>query len=263
MDTGLGGKVALVCAASKGLGKAAALALAQEGATVVICARGREVLMAAAEEIARASTATVRPIVADVSRPDGVTQVVADTVAAFGGLDVLVTNAGGPKTGTFDSLSDDDWRAAVDLTLLSVVRLCCEVLPHMRKRGGGRIINITSVSVKQPIDNLMLSNALRAAVIGFSKTLATELAKDGILVNCVAPGYTRTDRVTQLAEATARSEGVETEAVVSRLVSQIPLGRLGEPRELADVIAFLASDRASYVTGATIQVDGGFVRSIL
>jgi len=263
MDTGLKGKIALVCAASKGLGRAAAHALAREGARVAICARGAEALRAAADAIARDTGADVFPIVADVAVAADTERVVAGTVAHFGGLDVLVTNAGGPKSAAFEALTDADWLAAVDLTLMSTVRLIRHAIPHLRARGGGRIVNITSVSVKQPIDNLVLSNALRAAVVGLAKTLSLELAKDGILVNSVAPGYTRTDRVLQLAQAGAEREGVTVDAILERQGKNAPLGRIGEPEELAALIVFLASARASYITGTTIQVDGGSTRSLL
>ncbi len=264
MDLRLDGRVALVCGASRGLGKAVALALAREGALVAICARTRERLEAAAAEIrASAPGAIVEPMVADVAVADEVRRLVAATVGRLGGLDVLVTNAGGPPSGTFEQLTDEDWRAAIDGLLLSVVRLCREALPHLRRRGGGRIIHLTSVAVKQPIERLVLSNALRAAVVGLSKTLALELAREGITVNCVAPGYTRTDRVLELARAAAAVEGVDPAIILERTVRQIPAGRLGEPEELAALVAFLASDQAKYLTGATIQVDGGFVRSLL
>jgi len=263
MDTALTGKVALVCAASRGLGRAAARSLAAEGARVAMCARGSVVLEEAAARIAADTGAEVHPIVADLSRAEDARHVVAETVGRFGGIDILVTNAGGPKSGLFSSLTEADWRQAIDLTLMSVVLLCMEAVPHMRRRGGGRIINITSISVKQPIDGLMLSNALRSAVVGFAKTLANELAADNILVNNVAPGYTRTDRVVELTEATARREGIAVSTVEERLVRQVPLGRLGEPRELGDLVAFLASARGSYITGATIPVDGGFIRATL
>lgn len=263
MNTGLAGKIALVCAASKGLGRAAARSLAREKARVAICARDAAALDGAAAELEKETGAEILPIAADVSKRDDVKKLVAETTRYFGGLDILVTNAGGPKAGLFATLTEEHWRQAIDLTLMSVVLLCMEAVPQMRKRGGGRIINITSISVKQPIDGLMLSNALRAAVIGFSKTLATELAPEGILVNCVAPGYTRTDRSIQLAEAAAQREGVDVAAVEKRTVQHIPMGRMGEPRELADLIAFLASDRGSYITGTTIQVDGGYVKSIM
>lgn len=262
MDTGLNGKVALVCAASQGLGRATALALAREGACVAICARGEAALRSTADEI-RAAGGEVLAVTADLTRGEDIERLVARTVEAFGGIDVLVTNAGGPTSGTFDTLTEADWRAAIELTLMSVVRLCMAVVPHMRRRGGGRIVHVTSITVKEPVAGLMLSNALRGAVTGFSKTLATELAPDGILVNCVAPGYTRTDRVVELNEATARREGLDAAQVEQRIVARIPMGRLGDPAEFADVVTFLASARAGYVTGATLQVDGGFVRSIL
>ena len=263
MDTGLTDKVALVCAASKGLGRASAEALAREGARVAICGRDADRLARAAAQIAARTGSEVVPIAADVSVAADVDRLVSQTVSHFGGLDVLVTNAGGPRSGSFESLGDEDWRAAIDLLLMSVVRLCRAAVPHLRARGGGRIINITSVSVKQPIASLVLSNALRAAVVGLSKTLAGEVARDGILVTCVAPGYTRTDRVIELNAAKAAREGVTAADIERRLVQSIPLGRLGEPAELGDLVAFLASQRAAYVTGATIQVDGGFITSIL
>lgn len=263
MDLSLNGKIAIVCGASRGLGKAAARALAAEGARVAIVARGTDALEAAAAEIRNATGSSILPIAADLAREEDIDRVVRDASWTLGGLDILVTNAGGPRSALFDALTDEDWRQAIDLTLLSVVRLCMRAVPQMRRRGGGRIINVTSVSAKQPVDGLMLSNALRPAVIGFSKTLSTELARERILVNCVAPGYTRTDRVAEVVAAAAARDGVEAAVVEQRLTASIPAGRLGEPRELADLIAFLASDRASYITGATIQVDGGFVRGIM
>lgn len=263
MDLALTGKAALVCAASKGLGRAAALALAREGAKVAICARGPDTLARTAEEIRQATGAEVLPVVADVAVKDDVTRLVNEAVQQFGGLDILVTNAGGPKSGPFSSLSEEDWRQAVDQLLLSVVRLCAEVVPHLKRRGGGRIIHVTSVAVKQPVDNLMLSNSIRAAVVGFAKTLANELAGDHILVNCVAPGYTRTDRVQELLRAGARREGVDEAAIERRLVAGIPLGRMGEPDEFGAVVAFLASERASFITGSVIAVDGGSVKGLL
>jgi 3-oxoacyl-[acyl-carrier protein] reductase len=263
METGLAGKVALVCAASRGLGKAAARGLAAEGAKVVMCARHMPALEAAAAGIQAETGTEVLAIAADVSRRADIVRLVEQTVGHFGRLDILVTNSGGPKAGLFTATTEADWRSAIDLVLMSTVLLCIEAVPHMRKAGGGRIINITSISAKQPLAGLMLSNALRPAVTGFSKTLANELARDGILVNCVAPGYTRTERVVELAESTAAREGVPAGIVEKRTVKDIPLGRMAEPDEIADTVVFLASDRGRYVTGTTIPVDGGYLRGLL
>lgn len=256
-------KVAIVCAASEGLGRAAAEALAAAGCRLAICARRQPELEAAAAAIAGRHGVEVLPIVADLRTAEAPARVVAETVRRFGALDILVTNVGGPKPGLFDTLSDQDWHDAVDLLLMSAVRLTRAALPHLRARGGGRIIHITSVAVKQPVAGLMLSNAVRAAVVGFSKTLSRELAPEKITVNCVAPGYTRTARVEKLNEATAAREGLAVPDVERRLLANIPMGRLGEPHELASLIAYLASDGAAYVTGSVIQVDGGSVAGLL
>ena len=263
MKTGLEDKCAIVCAASKGLGKASALALAREGARVMMCARNAATLEAAGAEIRSETGALVVPVVADVSRAADVERLIARAADELGGIDILVTNTGGPRSGPFESLADADWFESFDSLVMSVVRLSRGVVPHMRRRGGGRIIHVTSVSVKQPIDGLVLSNALRAAVTGLARTLASELAPDNILVNCVAPGYTRTDRIIELAEQAAAREGTSADQVQRRTEEKIPLKRLGTPQEFGDVVAFLASERASYVTGTTLQVDGGFVRGLL
>ena len=263
MDLQLRDRCAIVCAASKGLGRATALALAREGARVAICARTAAALEEAAGEIHSATGAAVVPIVADVSRADDVQRLVDESARALGAIDILVTNTGGPKSGLFIGFSDADWHEAIDSVLMSVVRLARTVVPHMRQRGGGRIINITSISAKQPVEGLVLSNALRAAVTGLSRTIANELASDNILVNCVAPGYTKTDRVVELAEAAAAREGVTVSEVQLRTEHAIPLRRMASPEEFASVVAFLASGRASYVTGTTLQIDGGYVRGLL
>jgi 3-oxoacyl-[acyl-carrier protein] reductase len=239
------------------------MALAAEGAAVVICARNEERLAEAAGDIRAATGAQVVAVPADLSRAEDIDRLIGRTVAALGGLEVLVTNTGGPRSAPFESLSDDDWRAATESLLMSVVRLSRAAIPHMRARGGGRIIHVTSVSVKQPIDGLVLSNALRAAVTGLAKTLANELAADGILVNCVAPGFTATDRVVELAQAIADREGTTADAVHRMTEEKIPLRRMGKPEEFAAAVTFLASDRASYITGVTLQVDGGFTRGVV
>jgi len=263
MDLQLRDRCAIVCAASKGLGRATALALAREGARVTICARTAATLQEAAGEIRAATGGTVVPIIADVSRADDVQRLVDDSAGALGAIDILVTNTGGPTSGPFMGFTDADWYAAIDSVLMSVVRLSRAVVPHMRQRGGGRIINITSISAKQPVEGLVLSNALRAAITGLSRTIANELASDNILVNCVAPGYTKTDRVVELAEAAAAREGVTASEVQQRTENAIPLRRLASPEEFANVVAFIASGRASYVTGTTLQIDGGYVRGLL
>ena len=263
MNLDLVSKVAIVCAASKGLGRATAFSLAREGASVAICARTESALVKTAQDIRRETNATVVPVVADVSRAADVQRLVDRTVRELGAIDILVNNTGGPKSALFESLSDDDWDDAFQSVLMSVARLSRAVIPHMRARGGGRIINITSISAKQPVEGLVLSNALRAAVTGLARTLANEVAAEKILVNCVAPGYTRTDRVVELADAAAAREGISPDAVQQRTVSRIPMLRMATPEEFADVVTFLASGRASYVTGTTIQVDGGYVRSLL
>jgi len=255
-------RVALVCAASKGLGRASAEALARDGFKIAICARGSEALHATAETL-RAAGADVLAIEADLSRAEDVTRVVETTVQHFGGLDVLVTNTGGPPSGPFMTLDERTWIDAIDSLLLSVVRLCRAAIPQLQARGGGRIINVTSISVKQPIEGLVLSNALRSAVTSLAKTLSVELAPHNILVNCVAPGYTRTDRVVELAEQAAGREGTTADAIQQRTIARIPLGRMGEPKEFGDVVAFLASPAASYVSGVTIQVDGGWTRGLV
>jgi len=262
MDLGLKAKVALVAAASKGLGKAAAIELAREGAAVAICARAEATLRATADEIEGATGSQVLAIVADVSDPNDVERVVQTTVNHFGRLDVLVTNAGGPPSGYFMDLGDDAWHTAVELTLMSTVRLCRAAIPHMQKNAWGRIINVTSVSVKQPIDNLLLSNALRAGVVGLAKTLSNQFARQGITVNCVCPGWTLTDRVAELNAARARELGIAAEKVEQQVTANIPMGRMGRPEELAALIAFLASERAGYITGTAIQVDGGYVKGL-
>lgn len=263
MDLGLEGKVALVAAASRGLGRAVAHELAREGATVVMCARGREALERTRDEIAEATNAEVHAVVADVSIREQIATVTNETLTRFGQVDVLVTNAGGPPAGPFEAHDWDVWERAVNLTLRSAVELTRAVLPGMRARKWGRVINVTSIAVKQPVDNLMLSNSVRSAVTGFARTLANEVAPDGVTVNNVLPGYTRTERVEELADANAKKEGLGRGDILARFEREIPMKRLGEPVEFAAMVAFLASQRASYITGQSIVVDGGWIRSLL
>ena len=263
MDMGLKERVAIVGASSRGLGKACALELARQGATVVTCARNCEALQATAKEIRQATGAEVRHLQADLTQPEQIRHLADETLRQYGRIDVLVTNNGGPPAGHFDDFDDDDFAAAHELTLMSAVRLIRAVLPAMRVQQWGRIVNITSVSVKQPIDNLLLSNVYRAGVVALAKTLSQQEAIHGITINNVAPGYTRTDRVLELAESDAAEEGKPVEQVLEERAAEYPMKRMGEPEELAALVAFLASDRASYITGTTIQVDGGFVEGLL
>jgi 3-oxoacyl-[acyl-carrier protein] reductase len=263
MDLGLKGKVALVAAASRGLGRAVAEELAAEGASLVICARGDRELDCVATGIKRQTGATVLPVQGDVSAPADVRRIVETGLERFGRIDILVNNAGGPPSGRFEDLSQDKWDAAVRLTLGSVLEFTRAVLPGMKVRGWGRVLNITSIAVKQPVDNLMLSNSVRAAVTGFARTLANEVAPFGVTVNNILPGYTRTERVEQLATAAAERESISAEDFVARWESEIPMRRLGETREFAALAAFLVSERASYITGTSIPVDGGWTRSLL
>jgi 3-oxoacyl-[acyl-carrier protein] reductase len=263
MDLELEDKTAIVTAASHGLGKACAMRLAREGCNVVICARGKEDLMKTAEEISATTGRRVEWVQCDLMKSADIEMLVDATRVAFGGVDILVTNVGGPKRGSFITLEDTDWRTAGDMVLMSVIRLIRAAVPQMRNMQNGRIINITSISVKQPIEYLMLSNAYRSAVIGMAKTLSNELAPFGILVNNVAPGYTLTNRIYDLAMEEAKDLGISYEDIMARYNEDIPLNRMGRPEEVADIVAFLASARASYITGTTIPVDGGYYQGLM
>jgi 3-oxoacyl-[acyl-carrier protein] reductase len=264
MDLGLREKVAVVAAASKGLGRAVAEELGAEGADLVICARSADALYAARDEIARGTGVKVHAVVADVSTLEGIQLVAKEALARYEGhVDILVNNAGGPPSGPFEKHDWETWQGAVDLTLRSAVELTRWLLPGMRLRRWGRVLNITSIAVKQPVDGLILSNSIRSAVTGWARTLANEVARDGVTVNCVMPGYTRTERVEQLNAATAAREGVDMEEIQRRIEAQIPMRRLGEPREFGALVAFLASERAGYITAQSFAVDGGWIRSLL
>jgi 3-oxoacyl-[acyl-carrier protein] reductase len=263
MDLGIKNKVALVTAASRGLGRAVAEELAAEGAALVICSRRPETIARVAHEIEAATGATVLGLAADVSKADDVARLVKATIQRFGRIDILVTNAGGPPAGPFESFTLDQWEAATQLLLHSAVELARHVLPGMKEQRWGRILNITSIAVKQPVDNLVLSNSLRAAVTGFARTLANEVASYGITVNNIMPGYTRTERVEELSRMMAAKEDISPAEFVARWEKEIPMRRIGEPREFAALAAFLVSERASYITGTSIPVDGGWIKSLL
>ena len=267
MDLGLTNKVALVLAASKGLGRACAQELYSEGADVVICSRSQENLMKARNYIEKQGSShnsnKVLNFVADLNFDNQISAVVEKTIQEFGKVDILVHNAGGPPSAPIKEVSMKDWKSSIDMNLLSFIRVVYHVLPYMQKQKFGRIIAITSVSVKQPLDNLVLSNTMRLGVVGFAKTLANEYARDNILVNVVCPGPTLTDRMKELIDFTIQDTGKSEEEIMQDWVKQIPMGRLGKPEELASLVAFLASEKASYITGTTIQVDGGFVKAPL
>ena len=262
MDLGLKEKVALIAAASQGLGRAVAEELAAEGASLILCSRGEERLNRTCDEIRETTGAHVIPVAGDLSVNADVERIFNAGIERFGQIDILVTNTGGPPTGKFETLSRENWDEATHGLLTGVLDLTRLVLPGMKERRWGRILNITSIAAKQPIDNLMLSNSLRAAVMGFAKTLAAEVAEHGVTVNNILPGYTATERVEDLARTLAEREGVDASEIRSRWESEIPMKRLGTPKEFAALAAFLVSERASYITGSSIAVDGGWIRSL-
>jgi len=262
MDLGLKDKIALVTAASKGLGKAAAKALAEEGAKLSICARS-EALEQTADELRSQLGAEVLTIRIDLNRPEDIQQLVEKTLERYKRIDILIINAGGPKPGGFLSLTPQDWKAAVDLTIMSTVHLCYAVLPHMLQAGSGSIVASQSMSVKEPIDNLILSNSLRMAVIGLMKSLAKEFGPKGIRVNSINPGWTWTERVEQLMQDRVTRNKTSVEEEIAKITASVPLGRMGTVEEYGKTIAWLASPAASFIHGHALMFDGGTIKATL
>lgn len=262
MDLGLKNRGVIVAASSEGIGRATAEAFAREGSQVAMCARTESTLRQAAAEIQSATGAEVYAEPLDVTDASAVQRFTENVAKRFGRIDVCITNAGGPPAKNFLSVSADEWRKAIDMNFLSIIYLAKAVIPHMQRHRWGRIITITSVSVKQPITDLIMSNAVRAGVVGLVKSLSNEFGKDGILVNNVAPGYTATERLKELAGVRAVAAGTSPEAVYGQWSAEIPLRRVGQPQEIADAILWLASERASYLTGQTLLIDGGIYKGL-
>ena len=263
MDLRIEGKSALVAAASKGLGKATARALAEEGCHLTICARNADNLRATAEELRESTGAEVLDMVCDVTDAKSIEKLFVAATQTHGGVDILVINAGGPPVVPLDDLTDDHWLAAYQLTHLSAVRMVRAALPHMRAQNWGRIVAIESSSVKQPVAGLHLSNGIRAGVAGFFKSIIDDLAAANITINTVLPGVFLTDRIISNQSAIAERMGITLDARLEQVKKNIPMGRFGHPHEIGEMIAFLVSDRAAYVTGSVIQVDGGLIRSVI
>lgn len=263
MDLGLQGRVAAVAAASKGLGFAVAKQLAAEGAKVAICSRDSARIEAAAAEITRLTGANVLPVTADVQTLAGCQQFIAAAADHYGQLDILVTNAGGPPSGPALSFGDEDWQAAINLNLLSTIRMVLAAIPHLQNSDQGRVIAITSVSAKQPLDNLILSNTARAGVLGFIKSLANELGYTGITFNAVLPGWTRTDRVDELLNSLAMVRNSTPEEVAESIAATIPARRMGTVEEFAATVTYIASRYGGYLNGVALQIDGGRSQGLL
>lgn len=262
MDLGIKDRVALVTASSRGLGKAVALQISREGAKVMICARGEERLHQTRDDIASETGGEVRAFVTDVTDRHQVKRMIDKITDEFGTVEILVCNAGGPPAGLVDDFAEDDYRKALELNLMTTVNLCYEVMPMMKKQRWGRIINMTSVSAKQPIKTLILSNTSRAGVLGFSKSISEQLGPYGITVNVICPGYTKTERIDELAQSYAKTGKGSVEDFYKSIEASIPLGRFAAPDEIASAVAFFASEKAAYITGVSLQIDGGYIKGL-
>ncbi len=263
MDLGIKGRTALVTASSRGLGWAAACRLSQEGVRVALCGRDRGRIDAARQRLVDVTGGEALAFAVDVTDNDAVSGMVRSLEETWGSVDILVCNAGGPPAGSYEDFGLDDYRRATELNLMSTIRLCYQVLPRMKAKGWGRIITITSVAAKQPLENLILSNTARAGVLGFGKTLAGQVAAAGITVNSLLPGYTRTERIEELAVRFVKDGQGSEEDFYDKVTASIPARRMGRPEEFAQAVAFLASEGAAYITGVALQVDGGFCSGIL
>ena len=263
MDLGLNDKVAIIGGASKGLGRACAQVLAEEGAKVAICSRTSADLERAADEIRSSTGAEVMTYAADLDKLDSITGLISSTLEQFGGLDILVNNSGGPPLARSTDATEEQWETAVHRSLIFFGRMCRESIPHLKQRGGGRIINILASTVYNPIPNLALSGATRMGVVAYSKSLADEVGRDNILVNNVCPGSILSERMLSNVTSRANELGITVEEGLANRAKETALGRVGEPEELANLVAFLASDKSTYITGTTILVDGGLVRSVM
>ena len=262
MELGLRGKTAIVAASSQGLGKAAAISLAMEGANVVFCSRSKEAVERVASEIGTATGSKTLAVVADVSRPDDITRLVDETRQRFGAVHILVNNAGGPPAGHISTLTDDDWQRGVEHTLMSTIRLSRAVLPMMETQQWGRIITILSIAATQPINDLLVSSTIRPGLLGMAKVLSNQYAHLNITVNSVCPGFIMTNRQIELMKIRSENENITMEQYIEQVVKDLPIGRMGRPEEIGDVIAFLASERAGYITGENIIVDGGMAKGL-
>ena len=263
MKFGLDSKVAIVGGGSQGLGRACAMGLAREGANVAICSRNGEVLSREAVNLSQETGSEVIAIQGDLSKEEDIKNLITSTIDHFGRLDILVNNSGGPPPTTAETATEEQWEMAINMALLFFARMTREALPHLKQQGDGSILNILSSTVKQPLGNLVLSSATRMGVVGYAKNLADEVAKDGVLINNVLPGFIETDRMMEVVKSRATTLEITEKESLDSLTESIPMGRLGRPEDLANLVVFLASDAASYITGTSVPVDGGFIRSML